>query len=374
MRKCDDTGSERPALSVVIPTYNESDNVGSTLDVVEKALSGVPWEVIFVDDESTDGTGDLIRQHAARDRRVRLIQRLGKRDLSSACIEGMLAAVSPYVAVMHADLQPDAELLPKMLECLRRDNVELVVGSRRPGPGGNGTVDRGRRRMGRVAAWLSGKLLNAPLSDPLSGFFMVRSTLIRELHPKLYGRGSKILLDIYAAAPAGVRHREMAYTARARRAGYSKTSYQVAAQYLWFLLSRSIGRVIPVEFLLFSAVGLSGVGVHMGVLTVLHYLLDMGFILAQIIATFAAMNSNFVLNNRITFREHRLYGRKFFRGLLSFYAVCTVGAVIGNAVGDLLFHLAVPWWLAGLATTFVSALWNFSMSAMFTWRAFGMRR
>src|SRR3954451_17308446 len=119
-----------PELSVVVPTFNERDNVIALLRKLETALAGRAWEVIYVDDNSPDGTSDVVRALARQDSRVRCIRRIGRRGLSGACIEGILACSAPCAAVIDADLQHDEMQLPKMLSLLASGQAELVVGSR----------------------------------------------------------------------------------------------------------------------------------------------------------------------------------------------------------------------------------------------------
>ena len=357
-----------PELTVVIPTYNEAENVDPLLAALREALDGESWEVIFVDDDSRDGTSNVIRTAARADNRIRLIQRIGRKGLASACVEGMLASASQYVAVMDGDMQHDETLLPQMLNRMRRDDLDVVVASRTDGEGSYGAMDRKRVWISRLATRVARMVLKVPLSDPMSGHFMLKRSIIDEIYGKLYGQGYKILLDICAAAPQRIRFAELPYTMRSRRTGESKLSGQVAIEYVIFLATHWFGRIVPARFVLFSLVGLTGVGVHMAALGMLHIFFVFEFSIAQLIATFLAMTSNFILNNRFTFRHKRLYGIALFKGLFGFYVVCSIGAVIGLATGELLYRLPTAWWLAGLVTTIASAFWNFTMSSMFTWK------
>ena len=110
---------------VVIPTYNERDNVPVLIDRLREVLAGTHWEAIVVDDDSPDHTADVARAIGAGDRRVRCIRRVGRRGLSGACLEGMLASQSPIVAVIDADLQHDDRLLPAMLAILQKTGAEV---------------------------------------------------------------------------------------------------------------------------------------------------------------------------------------------------------------------------------------------------------
>lgn len=355
-----------PELSVVVPAYRERENVLPLLAALERALPGRDWEVIFVVDDSFDGTEELVRRQAQQDRRVRCIQRIGRRGLASACIEGMLASSAPYLAVMDADLQHDETLLPALLEKARADDADIVVASRYMEGASTGELAAGRVRASRLASAVS-RLLTRDLSDPMSGFFLVRRSFLDQVVRRLYGRGFKILLDLIAAARGGARIAELPYRMRSRRHGESKLSARVIAEFFMLILYHLTGRLLPARFFLFAAVGATGLAVHLAVLWAAFRLTDGGFLTSQLLATWVAMTSNFFLNNAITYSDQRLSGGRMWRGLLSFYAACGVGALINVAVAEWLFLKSVVYWAAGFAGALIAALWNFFTTASFTW-------
>lgn len=355
-------------LSIIIPTLNERDNIAPLLQLLGAALPAVPWEVIFVDDDSPDGTADCIRAVARRNPRVRCLQRIGRRGLSSACIEGVLASAAPYVAIMDADLQHDERLLPQMLAMLESGEADLVIGSRYVGGGGIGAWDRGRARTSRFATWLAMLVCKADVADPMSGFFMVRREVFERALRRLSGQGFKLLLDLLASSPDPVRVAEMPYVFRPRRHGESKLDILVAGEYGLLLVSKLIGWAIPIRFVLFALVGGFGLFVNIGVLWGCLALLRLNFAMSQAVATFAAMTSNFFLNNQLTYRDLRLRSLDLLRGLLTFYLICGLGAVANVGVASYLFTLNRTWWLAGVAGALVGVVWNFAMSSAFTWK------
>ena len=206
--------AEGPELTVVIPTLNERDNIGPLVELVDAVLDTVGWEVIFVDDDSPDGTADWIREISRRDRRVRCLQRIGRRGLATACIEGALATSAPYIAIMDADMQHDEKLLPQMLAILKSEPVDLVIGSRHVASGGIGEWDAGRAKISAVAARLSRIICKAEIADPMSGFFMLRREVLEAALRRLSGHGFNILLDILASSPRPLRFRELPYEYR----------------------------------------------------------------------------------------------------------------------------------------------------------------
>jgi dolichol-phosphate mannosyltransferase len=354
-----------PELTVVVPAYRERDNVLPLLAALEQALVGCDWEAIFVVDDALDGTELVLRERAQQDPRVRCLHRIGRRGLASACIEGMLASSAPYLAVIDADLQHDESLLPALLEKMRSADADIVVASRYVEGASTGELTTGRVRLSRMASTIS-RVLTRDLTDPMSGFFMVRRSFLEQVMRRLYGRGFKILLDLIAAAHGKARIVEMPYRMRSRQHGESKLGARVVAEFFMLLLYHLTGRLLPARFFLFAAVGVSGVAVHLCVLW-LVFAASGNFLLSQALATWAAMTSNFFLNNIFTYGDQRLRGRGIWRGLLSFYAACGIGGLINLAMAEWLFLKSLPYWMAGLGGAVIAALWNFFTTASFTW-------
>ena len=357
-------------LAVVIPTFNEKANVPTLVAHLDRALDGVAWEAIFVDDDSPDGTAEAARELARVDRRVRVIQRIGRRGLSSACIEGMCATAAPVVAVIDGDLQHDETLLPAMLAALQEDaSLDVVVGSRFVAGGGTGEWDSDRVAKSALATRLSRRVLKADLSDPMSGFFAIRTEVARRLVPDLSAIGFKILLDLMTTSPRPLRFAELPYTFRTRSKGESKLDHVVAMEYLIALYDRMFGRMVPVRFAMFSGIGVFGLGVHMAVLMLFYLALGTSFLVGTIIATLAAMTFNFLLNNALTYRDARLKGwRELLDGWLSFCLVCAVGAIANVGVAAFLHDVrSGEWALAALIGVLVGAVWNYALSSRFVW-------
>jgi len=354
-------------LSVIVPTFNEIDNVAELVRLLDLALAEIAWEVIFVDDDSTDGTAASIRSLARIDGRVRCILRIGRRGLASACVEGMLASSAPYLAVMDADLQHDERILPAMLAELQKGKLDIVVGSRYVAGGGADWVG-GRALMSRFATRLSRMVVRAELADPMSGYFMMRREAFMTTVRGLSAIGFKILLDLFASAPGPLSFQEIPYRFRERRAGDSKLDSNVIWAYGLLLLDKRIGRYVPVRFLSFSIIGGFGVLIHMSVLAVALGPMALGFKWAQATATLTAMTVNFLLNNRLTYRDRRLTGLRQLRGLLGFYAACGLGAVANVGVASAIFERRHQWWLAGVAGILISAVWNYAATSNFIWR------
>lgn len=354
-------------LTVVVPVYNECENLSGVVDAVGFACGDLSWEIVFVDDDSTDGSESVLRQIVFENPKVRYIRRIGRRGLSSACIEGMLACASPYVAVMDGDLQHDEALLPQMLSTLKNDSADVVVGSRYLKGGGTGELQSDRVKVSQIATKLSHLLVKTPLSDPMSGFFMLKREVIDDVVRKLYGKGFKILLDIAASSDSSVRFREIPYTMRARAHGESKLSWLVVSEYLYLLAKKGGARLIPHRFIPFSLVGLVGVLVNMVILGIGHRWLEFGFAFSQAFAAFIAMTSNYILNNIVTYHDVSLKGKAWWKGLLSFYLVCAVGVLLNVSFASFLYDHKLFWWASGMIGIVVGSVWNFALSSVFTW-------
>jgi dolichol-phosphate mannosyltransferase len=355
-------------LAIVLPTFNESGNVGPMVDRLATALAGVHYEVIFVDDDSPDGTADVVRQLAQSRDNLRVLHRIGRRGLASACIEGILVASAPFVAVMDADLQHDESILPEMLRRMREENLDLVVGSRNISGGSMGEFSSWRVKLSQLGKRLSMMGAEHELSDPMSGFFVVRVATFERFAHRLSGIGFKILLDIVLSAGPGLGIGEVPYRFRLREHGESKLDVVVGLEYFELLVDKHLGNVVNVRFVLFAMVGALGVGVHLLILSTLLRVAGISFAKGQAVTTFIVMILNFILNNSITYRDRRLRGWKFLRGLGTFCLACGLGLVANVAIATEAFHRGVPWWLAALIGLLFTSVWNFAVTSMTTWR------
>lgn len=356
------------SVSVIVPTLRESQNIPILFERLQSVLAGFEWEVIFVDDDSDDGSADVLVGLARTDPRVRFLRRIDRRGLSSACLEGMASSAADCFAVMDADLQHDERILPQMISALADDpNLELAVGTRYAASGGVGNWSKGRQLISRLATAVEKTVLRTSLSDPLSGFFVVRRSLFEETARRMTGKGFKILLDFVLSAARPIQTKEFPYEFQARQHGQSKLDVVVGLEYLYLLLDKTLGRLVPVRFVLYVLAGLSGLVLHLVLLGSLYRLLAVPFLLAQTLATLVAMISNFLVNNSVTFRSSRLRGPRLAIGLTAYIAVCAVGAIVNIQTADYLFESRIPWWLAGVTGALIGAVWNYAVSAHIVW-------
>jgi dolichol-phosphate mannosyltransferase len=355
-------------LAIVLPTFNESKNIAVLVDRLERALAEIHYEIIFVDDDSPDNTAAVVRRLAQERDNVRVLHRIGRRGLSSACTEGILASCAPVIAVMDADMQHDERVLPEMLRRLREEQLDLVVGSRNIAGGGMAEFAKSRVWLSHLGRRLSRICAAHRLSDPMSGFFMIRFEAFEQIAHRLSGVGFKILLDIAASAGPHFRIGEVPYQFRNRAYGESKLDCVVGLEYLYLLFDKRLGGMVNARFVLYSMVGAMGVLAQLSILRLLMSAAGAGFAQAQATATAIVMILNYVLNNAVTYRDRRLRGAAFWKGLLTYCLACGLGVVVNVAVSNECFHRGVPLMLAAVCGLLFSAVWNFAITSMTTWR------
>ena len=358
------------ALTIVVPTYNEKLNVRPLVSLLDKALVDINWEVVFVDDDSPDGTADEVRELAITRLDVRVIHRIGRRGLSGACIEGILSSAAPYVAVMDGDLQHDETVLISMIASFNADpELNLVIGSRNVEGGSSGNGLSGMRSFGSdVATVIARKLLKIQVQDPMSGFFMIKLESFREVVGELQRQGFKILTDLLSASRGSWKIKEIPFVFKERQYGQSKMDSAVTLEYFGLILARLTGGAISIRFVLFLFVGLTGLLVQLIMLKFLLNVLALEYKYLQTLAVITAMTSNFFLNNTLTYRDQSLRGRYMLFGLLSFYFVCSFGAVANISVASWIESSSKLPILASFLGGVISSLWNFISSKWLTWR------
>jgi len=355
-------------LAVIVPTFNEGENVGPLVERLAIALQGIAWEAIFVDDGSTDETVPVLTSIALIDPRVRIIRRVGRRGLSTAVVEGMLASVAPVLAVIDADLQHDERILPRLLKAVADGGADIAVGTRYADGGSTSGWEHARLRMSRFATHLASSLLKVRLSDPMSGFFAIRREAFLASLPNLSSLGYKIMLDIVASAPKPLVVREEPYEFRPRLAGKSKLDAAIAFEYALLLADKTIGKYVPLRLMMFLGVGALGLVVNLAILAILMTASTLPFWAAQTIAVCCAMTFNFLLNNFFTYRDRRLHGLALIQGLLTFYLSCSLGGAANVQVGSMILAGGGEWWMAGTVGAVVGSLWNYVASSVLTWK------
>ncbi|HVX80832.1 MAG: glycosyltransferase [Devosia sp.] len=364
-----------PQLSIIVPTFNERDNVALLYEKLAETFGSTPFEMIVVDDNSPDGTAAAVKALQRNHPNIRCLQRIGRRGLASACIEGISASAAPFFAVMDADHQHDEKILPAMLERAMAGD-DIVVATRYAAGGSAGEGFSATRAAGsQLATRLSTLLTGANLSDPMSGFFLMRREVFDEVAPSLSDDGFKILLDILVSAMRyrkangqALRIGEVPYEFRQRHAGDSKMSPLIVVQFLGLLLSKMTAGLLPTSFLLFALVGGTGLVVHLVTLTLANALFHPPFWISQTVAALVSMTSNFFLNNELTYADKKLRGLRLIVGLISFYAVCSFGLIANVSVANLVYGFDHQLYLAAIIGVIMSVVFNYAVTRVFTWR------
>lgn len=356
-----------PKLAVILPTYNEAENIPVIVEKIASALRGIEFEIIVVDDNSPDRTAQVARDLSGSKPYVRCIRRVGRRGLSGACLEGMMATSAPVMVVMDADMQHDETILPMMLAEIDA-GADLVVGTRYA-PSGVGVqgFSSTRAKGSEFATGLARLVIGDMVSDPMSGFFMLTRQVADRAAVQVSGEGFKILFDLVSRIGSSLSIKEVPFVFKERKIGDSKLGLLVTIQFLGLLVSRFTGGVLPVQFLLFALVGLSGLAVHMGVLYALTGV-GVHFATSQICATLVAMTTNFIINNSVTYAHKKLRGKRFFVGLATFAAVCSFGAIANISISTQVFQWNSSVGVAGLAGALMSSVFNYSVTKLVTWR------
>lgn len=355
-------------FAVVIPTFNECQNVRPMVQALSAALQGIDFELIFVDDDSPDGTALQVRELARAGARVRLVHRIHRRGLSSAVVEGMMSSSAPYLAVIDGDLQHDETILPEMLRRLKAGGIDLVIGTRHREGGSMGEFSRARVILSKFGQRLSALVCHATVSDPMSGFFAVRREYLDEVVRSLSCIGFKILVDLLASSRRAVHIEEIGYTFRNRLHGHSKLDLLVGLEYVELLLDKLVGQWIPARYALFGMVGAVGVLAQLILIRLLLHFSRLTFDSAQLLSSLLVIVLNYAGNNQITFRNRRLRGWRWLVGLVLFAASCSVGLYLNLRVAGGLYGAGVGWAFASLAGILIASAWNYSASAILVWR------
>jgi dolichol-phosphate mannosyltransferase len=364
-------GPSTPTVSIIVPTYQESANIPLLFERIKVALVGLPWEMIIVDDDSPDGTSNVAFSLAAEDRRLRCLRRVNRSGLAGAVIEGWMSSSADFVAVIDGDLQHDESILRVMHQILASGAGNLVIGTRLRKAGG-GSLSPARQWLSDLGAWFFRRIGRTTVTDPMSGFFMIRREIASRLAPRLSADGFKILVDVILSAGDGLHIVEVPYGFRKRNAGESKLTSLVAIDFLGLVVHHATAGVLPIRFVLFAMVGAIGLIVHITALsTAIAWLKT--FDSGQLVATILAMASNFILNNQITYRTYRYRGPRLLLGFIFFVLACSVGAVANIDTASWLYKANETWWFAGLAGALLSIVWNYAVSTNLIWRP-GRRR
>ncbi|MGB3200897.1 MAG: glycosyltransferase [Nodosilinea sp.] len=381
-----DRGPTLPTLtlSLTIPTYNEGQNVGPLVERLTALLDRVlpqDYELIVVDDNSPDLTWNTALELQAIYPQVRVVRRQDERGLSSAVIRGWQVARGRILGVIDADLQHPPEVVIGLLEAIQQ-GADLAVGSRHVEGGGVSEWSLIRRVLSRGAQTIGLLLLPqvvGRVSDPMSGYFMVRREAIAG--PLLNPKGYKILLEVVGRGTINT-IAEVGYVFQERQEGASKVTWRQYVDYIHHLLRLRLGgrlarlhqRFPTQRFVRFGLVGLSGVVVDMVILYLLHSTLGLPLTRSKIVAAEVAIINNFIWNDAWTFADISLQQQGWsarLKRFLKFNLVCLAGLVLNVLVLNVVYNLVFGqrWaYLANLVAIAIVTFWNFWLNLKLSWR------
>jgi dolichol-phosphate mannosyltransferase len=354
-----------PDLSIVICTLDEADAIGRVLRELDDQLVGVSAEVIVVDDSLDEATALAVGAFVPAHVSLRLLRRHGARGLASAAADGWAVARGRVLGLMDGDGQHDPGVLSQLLARLEDEDADIAVASRYMA-GAHTGLSGYRQALSLSGTALAKSVTGVATTDPMAGLFLFRRTWWEVARGRLNPMGYKILLDLALSGDGAPRIVEVPTTLRRRLGGASKLDARVLADLGAQLVERTTGGVVPARFALFGAVGASGVAVNVGLLTAATHQ-GVAFWLAQAIAVLAAMTSNFFLNNLLTFRDRRLSGAVWWRGLVAFYAACGAGALINQAISVGFHDLGLNGPASAVIGAITSAAWNYASASKITW-------
>ncbi|QCH14201.1 glycosyltransferase family 2 protein [Synechococcus sp. CB0101] len=357
-------------VSIVLPTYNERGNIEPLLAQLLPLQQHYNLEILVVDDDSADGTAELVRQLAHREPRLRLIRRVGRSGLASAIKEGLLDATGDVALVMDSDGQHEPASVSRAIDTLVQSELDLVIGSRfHPEAeilGLSGRRERGSSWANSSARFsLPGRY--AHLSDYMSGFFALRLEPLLPLIRAVDVNGFKFLYELLAVSRGALATAEVPLSFQPRSYGSSKLDLAIFWDFLISILHSLSLRLLPRRAISFGLVGVSGVAVQL-LATQVFMAAGLGFKQALPFAVVVAASSNYLINNALTFRFQRLKGLALLRGLLKFLLVASLPVLANVGLASAFYSLVArdTLWaqLAGILVVFV---WNYAASSRFVW-------
>lgn len=356
-------------LSVIVPTYNERANIAPMVASLDRALGSLPWEVIFVDDGSPDGTAEEVRSIARHDRRVRLISRHNRRGLASAVVEGGLAAVGEVVAVMDGDLQHDESVLPELYRRVASGEADIASASRfLEDHAREGLSSDQRLALSNRGISMANRFFGLQLTDPLTGFFALRRDKLEAAVPRLSGLGFKILLDLITSMDKP-RVSEAPFRFRQRVAGESKLDRRVMYDFFLFFMEKWIGRFAPIPGTWLSTALIASLGIlaHLALVIPAVSLFDLPFAPAQIAAAVLSVLVIFSANNWVSRSDAMLKGARFWQGLAVFCLMSAIGVATNVGVAVLIQRdfPELVYVLPATAGALISVVWNFMAGKAF---------
>ena len=358
-------------ISIVIPTYNEKDNIIPLVERLSKTLAGRNFEILLVDDNSKDGTVDIAASMAEKFP-VKVMVRTKERGLATAVLHGIKYAQGNIIGVMDADLQHPPEIVASLLKAID-DGADMAIGSRYVPGGGVPNWGLLRRIISKGAGTIAHLFLPSirSIKDPMSGLYMFKREAIAniEFHPI----GYKILLEMLVMGDFK-KVVEVPFIFEDRSSGASKMKARQQIDYLKHVFSLMQRKGEITRFLKFIGVGLSGTVVNLGILALVTLLTEWHRLVAILPGLEISILTNFMLNDRFTFSDRRVNtNNPFVKRLLKFNLVSLTGAAINFGIYTLVTWLwgtdsLVSRTTANFIGILVAFIWNYLLSMLWTWK------
>mgnify|MGYP001166224958 FL=1 len=358
-------------ISIVIPTFNEQNNISGIIDQLLKLDINYEIEIIVVDDNSIDGTAAFVREFSRIDRRVRLIIRMGRSGLSSAIKEGCLCASGEVIAVMDADGQHDPLYIEQALNKLEINKFDILVGSRFIEGSKIKGLSKRRERSSSIANYLARLSLYgfySHLTDYMSGFILFKRNSCIKFIEKIDVNGFKFFYELLALSKGKLKVIEIPLVFKERIYGNSKLDFPVVWDFLISLIHSFIRRIIPRRAVSFALVGSSGVVVQL--LTIYFFMSVTSFDFEKVlpVGVVIAATSNFTINNFFTFRTNKLSGKRFYLGLMKFLLVSSLPIIANIGITTLFYsQLSINSFISQIGGILVVFIWNYAASSKIVW-------
>lgn len=357
------------SVALVVPTYNECDNILAFYKDAASALAQLDWQIIFVDDNSPDGTAAVAEELAIDDRRVRVIVRFHQRGLTSAVLQGVCSANTSYVVVTDADLQHDLCKIPEMLHLLNTDQADLVIGTRyEEGGSTEGLANGFRIWLSRTGTKVAQAFVPVPVSDPMSGFFAFRRKKLLQILAKVDPLGFKVLFDILLLGGHQIRISEIPYHFRNRHAGSSKLDGRIQWDFLIQIIYHLLKQLVPHDLISFILVGASGAIVELT-------MLGLGVAIGapngpmQTAAIGAATTWNFLLNHCLTFHRHLKINADLAIKFVLYATAVAIGIIVDISAATISMQkLYATELLASILGVCADTIWRFAVAKAIIWR------
>ena len=359
-------------ISIVIPTFNEVKNIIPLLKNLTVLVKDFEYEIIVVDDDSPDGTSNVVNKYMKSNKSIKLITRIGRSGLSSAIKEGLIFAQGKYLLVLDGDGQHHPSFILDMLEKIKKNKSDIVIGSRFLNTSKLEGLSNKRSLGSKFANKLARISLHknyAKLTDYLSGCFCLEKEMTKKYIRKIEINGFKFLYELLSLSKGNLDVLEVPLLFKERRFGNSKLDIAIVWDFIISILHNLTLRLLPRRAISFGLVGISGVFVQLFITSFLVEIFLIDFYNALPFAVISAATSNFLINNQVTFRSERLKNLSLLIGLLKFLIVASLPVIANVGIATAIYkYISADTFIAQIAGIAIVYAWNYLASSSFVWK------